>query len=142
MATGSGLFLRRGENAAQDVDLFPAQPGAREQTPHLFHQAPGRTGIEEIEIGERGLQMRIETLDVGQRRGIELDITGNEVVAAVGQMVARGVGMLSYRSPVGLEEKFGREWFKEPGPLLRDRGVFSVESWLRMHGRRITTRSP
>ena len=36
-----------------------------------------------------------------QRRGIELDITGNEVVAAVGQMVARGVGMLSYRSPVG-----------------------------------------
>jgi homoserine O-acetyltransferase len=75
-----------------------------------------------------------------QRRGIELDITGNEVVAAVGQMVARGVGMLSYRSPVGLEEKFGREWFKEPGPLLRDRGMFNVESWLRLHGKRITTR--
>ena len=45
-----------------------------------------------------------------QRRGIELDFTENEQVATQGQMVARGVGMLSYRSPVGLEEKFGREY--------------------------------
>jgi homoserine O-acetyltransferase len=75
-----------------------------------------------------------------QRRGIELDITGNEVVATLGQMVARGVGMLSYRSPVGLEEKFGREWFKPPGSVLKERGMFNVESWLRHHGRRITQR--
>jgi homoserine O-acetyltransferase len=75
-----------------------------------------------------------------QRRGIELDITGNEVVANLGQMVARGVGMLSYRSPVGLEEKFGREWFKPPGSTLKERGMYNVESWLRHHGRRITQR--
>jgi homoserine O-acetyltransferase len=75
-----------------------------------------------------------------QRRGIELDITENEVVAKVGQMIARGVGMMSYRSPVGLEAKFGRDWFKKPGSTLRERGMFNVESWLRHHGRRITKR--
>ncbi len=75
-----------------------------------------------------------------QRRGIELDIDGNEVVARLGQMVARGVGMLSYRSPVGLEEKFGREWFKRPGSTLGERGMFNIESWLRHHGKRITRR--
>jgi homoserine O-acetyltransferase len=75
-----------------------------------------------------------------QRRGIELDIDENEVVAKFGQMVARGVGMLSYRSPTGLEEKFGREWFKPPGSTLKDRGMFNIESWLRFHGKRITKR--
>jgi homoserine O-acetyltransferase len=75
-----------------------------------------------------------------QRRGIELDFTENEQVATQGQMVARGVGMLSYRSPTGLEEKFGREWFRPPGSTLRERGMFNVESWLRHHGRRITKR--
>lgn len=75
-----------------------------------------------------------------QRRGIELDFTENEVTAKWGQMVARGVGMLSYRSPTGLEEKFGREWFKKPGATLKDRGMFNVESWLRAHGQRITKR--
>ena len=75
-----------------------------------------------------------------QRRGIELDISENEVVAKFGQMIARGVGMLSYRSPTGLEEKFGREWFKEPGSTLKDRGMFNIESWLRFHGKRITKR--
>jgi homoserine O-acetyltransferase len=75
-----------------------------------------------------------------QRRGIELDFAENEQVATQGQMVARGVGMLSYRSPTGLEEKFGREWFRPPGATLKDRGMFNVESWLRHHGRRITKR--
>jgi homoserine O-acetyltransferase len=74
-----------------------------------------------------------------QRSGIELDITEEEVAKA-GQMVARGVGMLSYRSPVGLEEKFGRDWFKQPGSTLRERGMYNIESWLRHHGRRITKR--
>jgi homoserine O-acetyltransferase len=75
-----------------------------------------------------------------QRRGIELDLKGDEAIARWGQMVARGVGMLSYRSPVGLEERFGREWFRAPGPLLKDRGMFTVESWLRFHGKRNTSR--
>ncbi|MGE5357780.1 MAG: homoserine dehydrogenase, partial [Bacteroidales bacterium] len=69
-----------------------------------------------------------------------LDTNGDEETARWGQMVARGVGMLSYRSPVGLEEKFGREWFRPPGPLLKDRGMFNVESWLRFHGKRNTDR--
>ena len=76
-----------------------------------------------------------------QRRGIETDITAdNEVVTRFGQMVARGVGMMSYRSPLGLEEKFGREWFKRPGSTLGERGMFNIESWLRFHGKRITKR--
>jgi homoserine O-acetyltransferase len=75
-----------------------------------------------------------------QRRGIELDITEDEVVARGGQMVARGVGMMSYRSPVGLEEKFGREWFKKPSSTLKERGMYNIESWLRHHGKRITKR--
>jgi homoserine O-acetyltransferase/O-succinyltransferase len=87
--------------------------------------------------------LRTTALQIGlnwlQRRGIELDINGTEEAARWGQMVARGVGMLSYRSPVGLEEKFGREWFRPPGPLLKDRGMFNVESWLRFHGRRSAT---
>ncbi len=75
-----------------------------------------------------------------QRRGVELDMLDDEVVARDGQTVARGVGMLSYRSPAGLEEKFGRRWFKRPGSSLRDPGVFNVESWLKHHGRRIAKR--
>ncbi|MDQ7006335.1 MAG: homoserine O-acetyltransferase [Acidobacteriota bacterium] len=75
-----------------------------------------------------------------QRRGIELDISGDEVIARWGQMVARGIGMLSYRSPVGMEEKFGRDWFKKPGRTLAERGMFNVESWLRHHGKKITRR--
>ncbi len=75
-----------------------------------------------------------------QRRGIETDLDGNEVVAKVGQLLARGVGMLSYRSPAGLEAKFGREWFTEPGSTLGERGMFNVESWLRHHGKRIAKR--
>ncbi|MBP7149012.1 MAG: homoserine O-acetyltransferase [Acidobacteria bacterium] len=75
-----------------------------------------------------------------QRRGIELDLTGIDQFARWGQMMARGVGMLSYRAPVGLDEKFGREWFAPPGAVLRERGMFNIESWLRHHGKRIVKR--
>ncbi|HMB71430.1 MAG TPA: homoserine O-acetyltransferase [bacterium] len=67
----------------------------------------------------------------------DTDDTG-EVPRKDGQRVARGVGMLSYRSPAGLEEKFGRTWFQPPGATLAEPGLFNVESWLRQHGRRIT----
>jgi homoserine O-acetyltransferase len=75
-----------------------------------------------------------------QRRGIELDIDGDEVVAKFGQMIARGIGMLSYRSSTGLEERFGRDWFQKPGTTLAKRGMFNIESWLRFHGKRIVKR--
>ncbi|MEZ4647298.1 MAG: homoserine O-acetyltransferase [Candidatus Eisenbacteria bacterium] len=75
-----------------------------------------------------------------QRRGIELDLSGDVLAATAGQMIARGVGMLSYRSPVGMEEKFGREWFQKPGSTLGKRGMYNVESWLRHHGKRIVKR--
>ena len=75
-----------------------------------------------------------------QRRGIELDLSGDELAATAGQMIARGVGMLSYRSAVGMEEKFGREWFQPPGATLGKRGMYNVESWLRHHGKRIVKR--
>jgi homoserine O-acetyltransferase len=75
-----------------------------------------------------------------QRRGIELDIAGDEQAASWGQMVARGIGMLSYRSPIGLEQKFGRDWFKKPGETLDERGMYNIESWLRHHGKRSVKR--
>ena len=75
-----------------------------------------------------------------QRRGVELDLTGSEPGAAWGQMVSRGIGMLSYRSPVGLDERSGREWAPPPGATLRERGMFNVESWLRHHGRKMARR--
>lgn len=82
--------------------------------------------------------LRTTPLQIGwnwlQRRGVELDINGNEASSAWGQMVARGVGMLSYRSSTSLEEKFGRDWFKPPGATLGERGMFNVESWLRYQG--------
>lgn len=88
--------------------------------------------------------LRTTPLQIGwnwlQRRGVELDVSGNEASSAWGQMVARGVGMLSYRSPIGLEEKFGREWFKPPGSTLGERGMFNVESWLRHQGRKSVQR--
>ena len=75
-----------------------------------------------------------------QRRGTEIDVSGDEITSRLGQMVARGVGMLSYRAPIGIEEKFGRDWFKKPGSTIKDRGMFNIESWLRHHGKRITKR--
>jgi len=75
-----------------------------------------------------------------QRRGIEIDVSGDEITSRLGQMVARGVGMLSYRSPIGVEEKFGRDWFRKPGGTIKNRGMFNIESWLRHHGKRITKR--
>ena len=75
-----------------------------------------------------------------QRRGIELDLKDDEAMAKWGQMVARGVGMLSYRAPVGLDAKFGREWFQKPGPTLGERGMYNIESWLRHHGMRSAKR--
>jgi homoserine O-acetyltransferase len=88
--------------------------------------------------------LRTTPLEIGwnwlQRRGVELDTNGTEASAAWGQMIARGVGMLSYRSPSSLEEKFGREWFKPPGATLGERGMFNVESWLRHQGRKSVKR--
>ncbi len=75
-----------------------------------------------------------------QRRGIEQDLDGEEVVGKLGQMLARGIGMLSYRSSPGLEERFGREWFQKPKGSLAKPGVFNIESWLRFHGKRIVKR--
>jgi len=90
--------------------------------------APLRTGA--YQIGLNWLQ----------RRGIELDLRDDEAMANWGQMVARGVGILSYRAPVGLDEKFGREWFQKPGPTLGERGMYNIESWLRHHGKRSVKR--
>jgi homoserine O-acetyltransferase len=75
-----------------------------------------------------------------QRQGLELDLESEHAAAKGGQILARAVGMLSYRSPEGLLEKFGRSWFEPPGASLKNCGVFNIESWLRQHGRRIAKR--
>jgi len=75
-----------------------------------------------------------------QRRALELDLGDTPVPRQFGQSLARGVGMITYRSPEGMQEKFGRSWFQEPGSTLADPGLFNVESWLRHHGKRSVKR--
>lgn len=76
-----------------------------------------------------------------QRVAMDIDLDGNaEAAGKAGRRVGRGVGMLSYRSPAGLIEKFGRTWFQPPGATLGEAGLFNVESWLRQHGNRIVKR--
>ncbi len=100
-----------------------------------------------IEAGEQvdevvvvAAPLRTTALQIGlnwlQRRGIELDLGDDEQAAKGGRMIARGVGMLSYRASLGLEAKFGRDWFKQPGSTLKERGMYNIESWLRHHGKR------
>lgn len=88
--------------------------------------------------------LRTTALQIGlnwlQRRGIEIDLAGDGGKLRGGQRTARGIGMLSYRAPAGLEEKFGREWFKQPGSTLAEAGTFNVESWLKHHGKRSVKR--
>ncbi len=75
-----------------------------------------------------------------QRSGLELDLGDCEAAAPAGQMISRGIGMVSYRSPLGLEQRFGREWASPPGATLGERGLFKVESWLRHQGRKMARR--
>jgi homoserine O-acetyltransferase len=75
-----------------------------------------------------------------QRRGVELDLKDDAAAARAGQMIARGVGMLSYRSPIGLDQRFGRNWFKQPGATLGEPGMYNIESWLRHHGKKAVKR--
>jgi homoserine O-acetyltransferase len=100
-------------------------------------QAAGRVAVIAAPVRSSPLQIGWNWL---QRRSVEMDLDGGKVTGRAGQTVARGVGMLSYRSPEGLSGKFGRDWFKEPGATLAKPGTFNVESWLRHHGRRIAAR--
>ncbi len=106
-----------------------------------------------IEAGEQvdltavvAAPLRTTPLQIGwnwlQRRGVELDANSAEPGAAAdwGHVIARGVGMLSYRSPGSLQEKFGRGWFKPPGSTLAEPGLFNVESWLRHQGKKSVKR--
>ena len=49
-----------------------------------------------------------------------------------GLALARMIGMLSYRTPAGLEQRFGRQQGAE--------GVFRVSSWLHTHGEKLVER--
>lgn len=83
-----------------------------------------------------------------QREGLELDARllevmgdgGSRSLSRKGYRIARSVGMLSYRAPEGLIEKFGREWLTPPGETLASPGVFTIESWLAHHGKRLAKR--
>jgi homoserine O-acetyltransferase len=52
--------------------------------------------------------------------------------AREGLALARMVGMLSYRTPEGLERRFGR--------VRNERGVFTVNDWLAAHGDKLVAR--
>jgi homoserine O-acetyltransferase len=98
--------------------------------------------VEEVVVVAAPLQSG--ALQIGlnwlQRSGIELDLGSEGNSRNRGMIISRGVGMLSYRSDPGLKEKFGREWFKPPGKLLKDRGTYNIESWLRNHGKKLARR--
>lgn len=76
-----------------------------------------------------------------QRTALDTDLDPDgEMTSRDGFRLARGVGMLSYRSPEGLTKKFARSFFQPPGPTLQEPGMFNVESWLRQHGKRLAKR--
>ena len=56
-----------------------------------------------------------------------------------GLALARRMALLTYRSPVELDDRFGRSWQSGVTPLGGD-GVFAVESYLGFHGNKFTRR--
>jgi len=56
-----------------------------------------------------------------------------------GLALARRMALLTYRSPVELDDRFGRSWQSGVSPLGDD-GVFAVESYLDFHGNKFTRR--
>jgi homoserine O-acetyltransferase len=77
--------------------------------------APGRHSAWSIAIGEAQRQAIAAAAD-----------------PAAGLAVARQIAMISYRSRVALEQRFGR--------TTHDDGRWRVSSWLRMHGERLVER--
>jgi homoserine O-acetyltransferase len=59
---------------------------------------------------------------------------------AVGLSVARMIGMLSYRTPRELEERFGRERQREGGDVFDPENAFQIESYLQHQGRKLADR--
>ncbi|MBI4418935.1 MAG: homoserine O-acetyltransferase [Ignavibacteriales bacterium] len=57
-----------------------------------------------------------------------------------GLSVARMIGMLSYRSPDELKERFGRKQKNEDGGYFDDKNIFQVESYLRHQGKKLAER--
>ena len=53
--------------------------------------------------------------------------------------LARRMALLTYRSPVELDDRFGRSWQSGVTPLGGE-GVFAVESYLGFHGNKFTRR--
>jgi homoserine O-acetyltransferase len=56
-----------------------------------------------------------------------------------GLALARRMALLTYRSPVELDDRFGRSWQSGVTPLGGE-GVFAVESYLGFHGNKFTRR--
>jgi homoserine O-acetyltransferase len=56
-----------------------------------------------------------------------------------GLALARRMALLTYRSPVELDDRFGRSWQSGVSPLGGE-GVFAVESYLGFHGNKFTRR--
>ena len=59
---------------------------------------------------------------------------------AVGLSVARMIGMLSYRTPRELEERFGRNRQHEGGDVFDLENEFQIESYLRHQGKKLADR--
>jgi homoserine O-acetyltransferase len=96
-----------------------------ERVPRAAVIAAGAVATAE-EIALCSLQIRAIEADPNFRGGDYYD-------ALVGGMsIARGIGQVSYRSELELEERFGRGW--------QDDGRYAIESYLDYHGEKLARR--
>ena len=78
-----------------------------------------------------------------QRQAIYMDpewASGNPFQATAGLEVARQIGMISYRTPVGYSEKFGRKLQNPESPLYGSNAKFAVRSYLEYQGTKFLSR--
>lgn len=78
-----------------------------------------------------------------QRQAIYMDpewAAGNPFQATKGLEVARQIGMISYRTPVGYSEKFGRKLQTPESPPYGSNANFAVKSYLEYQGKKFLSR--
>jgi homoserine O-acetyltransferase len=78
-----------------------------------------------------------------QRQAIYMDpewASGDPFQATAGLEVARQIGMISYRTPVGYSEKFGRKLQDPESPPYGSNAKFAVRSYLEYQGTKFLSR--
>ena len=119
-----------GQRALEWSVAFP------ERVPHAVVIACGARATAE-EIALCSLQIRAIRADPAFRGGDYYDAAPGEGPWR-GMSIARGIGQVSYRSELELDERFGRGRQGNEQPL--DGGRYAVESYLEYHGEKLASR--